>query len=118
MPLHDQYQNQVGKPVRVQIQSNQSQSQGRNDQSHHQKFHQIKPNEPNQWNDSHGHDDHLDNPEAEYESDRDQDQFDGDEQKIAKNVDNLGDAAYVKAKGTWYRARKCHKVIVHCINLL
>lgn len=30
--------------------------------------------------------------------------------KIAKNVENLGDAAFVKAKGTWYRARKCHKV--------
>jgi len=29
--------------------------------------------------------------------------------KIAKNVENLGDAAFVKAKGTWYRARKCHK---------
>ena len=29
---------------------------------------------------------------------------------MAKNVENLGDAAYVKAKGTWYRARKCHKV--------
>ena len=31
--------------------------------------------------------------------------------KIAKNVENLGDAAFVKAKGTWYRARKCHKVV-------
>ena len=31
-------------------------------------------------------------------------------EKIAKNVEHLGDAAFVKAKGTWYRARKCHKV--------
>ena len=44
------------------------------------------------------------------ESDRDHDQFDGEDMKVAKNVENLGDAAYVKAKGTWYRARKCHKV--------
>ena len=44
------------------------------------------------------------------DSDRDQEPFDGDEMKIAKNVENLGDAAFVKAKGTWYRARKCHKV--------
>ena len=44
------------------------------------------------------------------ESDRDQDQFEGEDIKVAKNVENLGDAAFVKAKGTWYRARKCHKV--------
>ena len=36
--------------------------------------------------------------------------FEGDEAKVAKNVENMNDAAYVKAKGTWYRARRCHKV--------
>ena len=49
-------------------------------------------------------------PKNSAESDRDHDQFDGEDMKVAKNVENLGDAAYVKAKGTWYRARKCHKV--------
>ena len=36
--------------------------------------------------------------------------------KVAKNVENLGDAAFVKAKGTWYRARKCHKVKLYNIE--
>ena len=38
--------------------------------------------------------------------------------KVAKNVENLGDAAFVKAKGTWYRARKCHKVSCFTLTLL
>ena len=125
--IHDQYQSQsLGKPVRVQIQSgNGGQPPPPPPQ---QKFHQAPPphTQPQYQNQPMKQDKwaEQEEPEVEYgeltrtftssksslESDRDHDQFDGEDMKVAKNVENLGDAAYVKAKGTWYRARKCHKV--------